>query len=322
MDEDRVHYSSHYDVLGLSQRQLIITCDRCEANIREQHYHCLVCDGDSGYDLCNQCAGEGVYCKDDSHSWTKRQLENGQLVAVGTKIAPNQTRALLSTMRQHPSKFRPPYPDDTPESLFANEHRFINKSNSREILIYTDGACSNNGQSNSKAGFAFVFRPSAYSETGTVTHTGTILAGLEIRGPSGQIHQQTSNRAELRAVIAAIQFCDWSTDCNRGWRSLVIATDSEYVAIGATKWTPRWVSSGWITTHGTVVKNIDLWQTLDEELCVLRCKGVNVSFWRIPRECNKRADLYAKMGVEHMSAKNFCVIEKAGPKDISFRPLD
>jgi ribonuclease HI len=128
----------------------------------------------------------------------------------------------------YPSKFQPPQATDKPESLFADEHRFIRNSDPREILIYTDGSCLDNGQSNPRGGCAFVYRPSAYTQTGSLTHRGIIPFRLETKGPTGYSYKQTSNRAELRAVIAALQFRDWSMDCNRSWRSLVIATDSEY----------------------------------------------------------------------------------------------
>ena len=90
---------------------------------------------------------------------------------------------------------------------------------------------------------------------------------LETMGPTGETYTQTSNRAELRAVIAALQFLDWSADCNRSWRSLVFATDSEYVAVNATERIARWEAAGWklASYKGRApesVKNQDLWKLL------------------------------------------------------------
>jgi ribonuclease HI len=86
-------------------------------------------------------------------------------------------------------------------------------------------------------------------------------------GPTGEKYTQISNRAELRAVIAALQFLDWSADCNRSWRSLVFATDSEYVAVNATERIARWEAAGWklASYKGRApesVKNQDLWKLL------------------------------------------------------------
>jgi ribonuclease HI len=55
---------------------------------------------------------------------------------------------------------------------------------------------------------------------------------LESRGPNNEEVPLTSNRADLRAVIAALRFWLWN---NEGTRRLVIATDSSYVIDGATE---------------------------------------------------------------------------------------
>jgi ribonuclease HI len=221
----------------------------------------------------------------------------------------------------YPSRFRPPRATDTPKSLFADEHRFIRKSDPREILIYTDGACLRNGQSNPQAGFAFVYRPSAYNQTGTLTHGGTINMRLETMGPTGETYTQTSNRAELRAVIAALQFLDWRADCNRSWRSLVFATDSEYVAVNATERIEHWEATGWklASYKGRApapVKNQDLWELLLQVIRQLQGNGVNVAFWRIPREWNERADEFAKKGAEQGEVLKFRKLESNGPLEV------
>lgn len=229
---------------------------------------------------------------------------------------------MLLTKRTYPSRFRVPQPEDTPASLFASEHRFINKSNPREILIYTDGSCLHNGQDKPAAGFAFVYRPSAYSESGSVTHTGTTRYRLETEGPTGKIYKQTSNRAELRAVIAALQFCDWATDCNRGWRSVVIATDSEYVAVNCIDRIKLWESNSWTTQQGADIKNQDMWKLLLKEIRRLQAEGVNVSFWRIPREWNERADMHAKEAAKGREVLKFSIRKKSGPKCVSIQTFE
>ena len=71
--------------------------------------------------------------------------------------------------------------------------RYVRIGNRRQFLVLTDGACLNNGQADPRAGWACV-----------VSDTLTLSARLEARGPSGAACPQTSNRAELRAAIAAI----------------------------------------------------------------------------------------------------------------------
>ena len=43
-----------------------------------------------------------------------------------------------------------------------------------------------------------------------------------------------------------------------------VTTDSTYVRDGITKWLPQWKRRGWKTADKKPVKNVDLWQALDE----------------------------------------------------------
>ncbi|KAE9381188.1 ribonuclease H-like protein [Stipitochalara longipes BDJ] len=293
-----------------------IACDRCKKSISDGiFYHCLGCDD---YDICASCAAIGLYCMDDNHSWAKRGFDDGELYDTDVSVSADAARSWGSTTKKYPSKFQPPQPTDTPRTLFADEHRFIRNSDPREILIYTDGSCLSNGQANPQGGCAFVYRPSAYSQQGVLTHGGTLNFRLETQGPSGMVYKQTSNRAELRAVIGALQFCDWSMDCNRSWRSLVIATDSEYVAVNATDRIQRWELADWMLAsqqgkRPAPVMNQDLWRLLLDLIRQLHRKGVNIAFWRIPRSWNERADRFAKEGAQGGEVQNFHVVLLAGP---------
>jgi len=198
-------------------------------------------------------------------------------------------------------RFSPSKSTDTPQTLFAQGHRFICRSNQKHILIYTDGACLNNGQPSATAGCAFVFRPSSSA----ASINGTVSFRLETQGPSGAVYPQTSNRAELRAVIAALQFRCWYGE---GWTQLVIATDSEYVVSGATEWVQSWVRNGWLTSKNTPVKNRDLWELLLQEVQRSE-RSLRVVFWRIPREWNQVADRGAKeAAAERDGPKEYCKI--------------
>ncbi|KAF8859436.1 ribonuclease H-like protein [Acephala macrosclerotiorum] len=240
---------------------------------------------------------------------------------IGATLTANGGRIHQPGATPYPSMFQPRSKQDTPQQVFANEHRFINISNPREILVYTDGACSRNGQNNPQAGCCFVHRPSAFSQGGQITHSGTICFPLGDMGPTGQVYKHTSNRAELRAVIAALQFRDWTTDCNRSWRSVVVATDSEYVAVNATERVQQWENKGWIAADGaSPVKNQDLWKLLLSEIRKLQQGGVSVSFWRIPREWNERADKYAKQGATMRGRREFQRVSPIGPAEVKFEP--
>lgn len=165
-------------------------------------------------------------------------------------------------------------------------HRFIHRTDRSHFLVYTDGACLNNGQDNPRAGFSFVFKPASAPDV--LAH---VAKRLENKGPTGERHPQTSNRAELRAVLAALQFRFWPGE---GLDTLVIATDSAYIVDGATSWVRGWTRKGWKTSAGAPVKNRDLWECIIGEVEKFHDEGMKVKFWRIPREHNTEADRRAK----------------------------
>jgi ribonuclease HI len=170
-------------------------------------------------------------------------------------------------------------------------------------LIYTDGACFGNGQQNPKAGCGFVFRPSTLpTPMGENSPDGTVSFRLETQGPTGEPQLQTSNRAELRAVIGVLQFRAW---WGEGWKRIVIATDSEYVVNGATGWVRGWERNGWVTAKKQPVKNRDFWELLLKEVREFAENDATVLFWRIPRELNKSADEAAKKGANMKEQTHF-----------------
>ena len=169
------------------------------------------------------------------------------------------------------------------------------------MLVYTDGACKNNGRSDAEAGWAFIFAPG--NETNP--NFGHVEARLELKGPTGIEYIQTSNRAELRAVCAALETRSWPGE---GWERIVIATDSDYVVAGITSHIRKWVNNGWLNAQRKPVANRDLWERLLERIREFselglslwrdeprrRGKGFHVQFWQIPRQSNSRADALAK----------------------------
>ena len=106
------------------------------------------------------------------------------------------------------------------------------------VEIFTDGACSGNP---GIGGWGVILR---YKDTQKE------LSGGEL--------QTTNNRMELMAVIMALSAL--KTTCN-----ISLYTDSKYVMCGITEWLPNWKKNGWKTANKNKgVKNIDLWQRLDE----------------------------------------------------------
>lgn len=172
--------------------------------------------------------------------------------------------------------------------------RFICYDDHRTALVFTDGACLNNGQPNDRAGWAFYFGPGPDART--------VSRRLERNRPFGDVAEQTSNRAELRAAIAAIRGVHWLED---GYRRLVIASDSEYLVEGITTWIKRWIKNGWKTSEGETVKNRDLWEMLLGEVESIAECNHKIEFWRIPREYNTVADSATKKACEQADVEDF-----------------
>lgn len=199
-----------------------------------------------------------------------------------------------------------PAQGETPHSSFepkitnfmGSRYRIVSRTNPREFLIYTDGSCLDNGRPSPRAGCAFIFHPGITDQP----RAGSCSFKLENRGPSGELHPQTSNRAELRAVIAALQFRFWKGE---GFESMVIATDSEYVVKGATTWVNSWQRNEWRTRSGQDVKNKDLWEMLLDDIDTWRRRGLKVRFWHIPRNLNHEADAKAREAATESENENF-----------------
>jgi ribonuclease HI len=109
-----------------------------------------------------------------------------------------------------------------------------------EVDIYTDGACSGNP---GPGGWGAVLKYGAYEKE---------LYGSE---PG----KTTNNRMELMAPIQALESLKRPVTVN-------LYTDSTYVRNGILQWMPRWKTNGWQTTDKKPVKNVDLWQRLDEAI--------------------------------------------------------
>jgi ribonuclease HI len=110
------------------------------------------------------------------------------------------------------------------------------------VELYTDGACSGNP---GPGGWAYILRHPA--------------SGKEVERCGGE-RETTNNRMELSAVIQGL------TALKRP--SVVeLYTDSQYVGKGLTEWMPKWKANGWRRGKGRdaqPVKNVELWQQLDE----------------------------------------------------------
>ncbi|MCA9103516.1 MAG: ribonuclease HI [Pirellulales bacterium] len=115
-------------------------------------------------------------------------------------------------------------------------------SNMTSVELFTDGACSGNP---GPGGWAFILR-----------HPDS---GKELER-SGAERETTNNRMELTAVVQGLGTLTRPAQVR-------LVTDSVYVGKGLAEWMPKWKANGWRRREGkrwAEVKNLDLWQTLDQ----------------------------------------------------------
>jgi ribonuclease HI len=108
-----------------------------------------------------------------------------------------------------------------------------------KVVIYTDGACRGNP---GPGGWGAVIGFQDKQKT---------LNGYE--------SETTNNRMELTAAIEALRALKRSCE-------IELNTDSKYVMQGINEWLNNWKRNGWKTATKKPVKNVDLWQQLDNEV--------------------------------------------------------
>lgn len=105
----------------------------------------------------------------------------------------------------------------------------------KDIVLYTDGACSGNP---GKGGWGAI-----------------LFYGDKKKEISGGEKETTNNRMELTAVIKGLEALKES--CN-----VEVYSDSAYVVNAFLQnWVGNWQINGWKTSKGKVL-NVDLWQRL------------------------------------------------------------
>ena len=107
----------------------------------------------------------------------------------------------------------------------------------KTVEIFTDGACRGNP---GPGGWGALLR-----------------YGNKERTLCGGEHETTNNRMELMAVIKGLSALQRSCEVK-------VTSDSTYVLKGIQEWMPNWKARGWKTACKKPLKNVDLWQQLDQ----------------------------------------------------------
>jgi ribonuclease HI len=146
---------------------------------------------------------------------------------------------------------------------------------SGRVEIWTDGACSGN--------------------PGPGGWGAILLFGGHRKELSGGEAATTNNRMELMAAISALEAL--TREC-----PVDLFTDSNYVRSGIMGWVANWKRNGWRTADKKPVKNVELWQRLDEA-----AQRHDISWHWVKghagTELNERADELAREGMRPFLTK-------------------
>ncbi|MEP3524602.1 MAG: ribonuclease HI [Hyphomicrobiales bacterium] len=140
----------------------------------------------------------------------------------------------------------------------------------QDVIIYTDGACSGNP---GPGGWGAILR-----------------FGEHEKELNGGDFETTNNRMELMAAIESLNALKRPCTVN-------LYTDSQYVKGGITGWIEGWKRNGWKTAAKKPVKNVELWEALEE------ARGRHDVHWHWVKghaghPDNERADELARQGME------------------------
>lgn len=147
-------------------------------------------------------------------------------------------------------------------------------TNKKHVTMYTDGACKGN--------------------PGVGGWGVKLQYGEHVKELFGGELETTNNRMEMTAVIAGLKVLKQAC-------VVTVYTDSKYVLQGMEEWLEAWKARGWKTASKSPVKNVDLWQQLDDLV-----QQHEVSWQWVKGHAghagNERADQLANMGVASVLA--------------------
>ncbi|KAJ7597642.1 ribonuclease H-like domain-containing protein [Mycena floridula] len=166
-------------------------------------------------------------------------------------------------------------------------------------VVYTDGACSGNGQAGATSGIGWAIGDSpdmqwmasvddSIDQGPRTNQRAELLAALHgLKSLADQAHHIHSNRRFVLNPNDPIQRTE-------NW---TVATDSAYVVNGITDWIHAWRAKKWRTAKGKIPDNLDLFQKLEAAISDYEQQNnAKIEFLHIGREYNQLADSLARRG--------------------------
>lgn len=145
------------------------------------------------------------------------------------------------------------------------------------VRVYTDGSCKPARNGENIAGIGVFW-----------------AAECPLNVSDKYVGQQTNNRAEIAAVIAAVRVA-----IQHGVHKLLVVTDSEFTINCMTKWVPKWRLNGWKLANKRSVECRDVIEQLDR---LIIDSGIDLKWQHVAAHSgddgNCQADLLANAGAD------------------------
>ncbi len=130
-----------------------------------------------------------------------------------------------------------------------------------KLIVYTDGATSNNGKKYAKGGIG-VFFPN--NEDWNVSMSFTAISEEFFKTSQSQnlCEISTNQKSELYAIWKAVTIIN----TNVTGRSVIIYSDSDYSIKCLTQWIKNWIKNGWKTRNKKPVRNAHIIKSIHTQL--------------------------------------------------------
>ena len=115
----------------------------------------------------------------------------------------------------------------------------------KNIIIFTDGSCIGNGQSDAIGGIGIHFPNQELEDISKIYRSGDNC---------------TNQKTELYAILYALRYVNKYLGLKN--YNILIYSDSDYSINCITKWTNGWIRNGWLTKNKTPVANRELIQKI------------------------------------------------------------
>lgn len=168
------------------------------------------------------------------------------------------------------------------------------QEDTRQLYVFTDGNCKNNGKKNAKGGYAVFFTDDTESDFYQLNKAGLVVC------------DPTNQKAELTAMSQLFQIIDDNAHLF-GNKKVVVCTDSMYAMKCINDWCKKWEVNNWKTSKGEPVKNGELIKNILKLKHKCENNQIEITFKHVFSHTDEPSDKSSK---EHMLWYGNYIVDK------------